>query len=77
MGGRCVSAAFTSSTGVAVTLRYFWVMTSPTLSLVIHAYNEADSIGWLLQSPMTESDQLDEIIVVDNSTDETPQIVAR
>ena len=52
-------------------------MTSPTLSLVIPAYNEADSIGWLLESLMTELEQLDEIIVVDNnSTDETPQIVA-
>jgi glycosyltransferase involved in cell wall biosynthesis len=47
------------------------------LSLVIPAYNEADNIGWLLESLMTELDQLDEVIVVDNaSTDETPQIVA-
>jgi glycosyltransferase involved in cell wall biosynthesis len=52
-------------------------MTAPTLSLVIPAYNEAATIGWLLESLMTELDELIEIIVVDNnSTDETPHIVA-
>lgn len=53
-------------------------MTQPTLSLVIPAYNEADTIGWLLGSLLTELDAIDEIIVVDNnSTDETAEIVAR
>lgn len=52
-------------------------MTHPTLSLVIPAYNEADTIGWLLNSLMPELDNLEEIIVVDNnSTDETADIVA-
>lgn len=51
-------------------------MTQPTLSLVIPAYNEADTIGSLLTSLQTELDHIEEIIVVDNaSTDETADIV--
>lgn len=52
-------------------------MNRPTLSLVIPAYNEAETIGWLLSSLETELDELDEIIVVDNnSTDDTAAIAA-
>ncbi|PYE13119.1 glycosyl transferase family 2 [Williamsia limnetica] len=52
-------------------------MTQPTLSLAIPAYNEAETIGWLLESLLTELADIEEIIVVDNnSTDETADIVA-
>lgn len=52
-------------------------MTQPTLSLAIPAYNEAETIGWLLDSLLTELADIEEIIVVDNnSTDETADIVA-
>ena len=52
-------------------------MNRPTLSLVIPAYNEAETIGWLLSSLETELDELDEVIVVDNnSTDDTAAIAA-
>ncbi|WP_168176724.1 glycosyltransferase family 2 protein [Williamsia sp. 1135] len=52
-------------------------MANPTLSVVIPAYNEVDSIGFLLESLASELDEIEEIIVVDNgSTDGTQEIVA-
>lgn len=51
-------------------------MTFPTLSVVIPAYNEHDFIGRCLQALLDQTDQITEIIVVDNnSSDDTVQII--
>ncbi|SIS14930.1 glycosyltransferase family 2 protein [Williamsia sterculiae] len=51
-------------------------MPRPTLSLIIPAFNEVETIGWLLDSLRSESSELHEIIVVDNaSTDGTADVV--
>ncbi|HEY1085284.1 MAG TPA: glycosyltransferase family 2 protein [Candidatus Saccharimonadales bacterium] len=48
----------------------------PTVSIVIPAYNEEESIERCLMSCAEQSDMADEIIVIDNnSTDETVEIV--
>ena len=45
---------------------------SPTLSVIVCAYNEADTIKPCLSSLMEQRKDIDEIIVVDNnSTDDT------
>lgn len=50
----------------------------PTVSVVIPAYNEERIIGRCLRALLAQTDQPDEIIVVDNaSTDQTADIAAR
>lgn len=52
-------------------------MELPTLSLVIPAFNEEDTIGYLIDSIREQQDDLHEIIVVNNnSTDGTAAILA-
>jgi glycosyltransferase involved in cell wall biosynthesis len=51
-------------------------MNSLTLSVVVPAYNEEDTVGACLDSLFAQIDDIDEIIVVDNnSTDGTERIV--
>ncbi|MFH5210580.1 glycosyltransferase [Antrihabitans spumae] len=53
-------------------------MPVPTLSVVIPAYNEEHYIGPCLDALLTQEDDLHEIIVVDNnSTDATAEVVRR
>ncbi|AGL62580.1 putative glycosyltransferase [Candidatus Saccharimonas aalborgensis] len=51
---------------------------SPTLSVIVCAYNEADTIKPCLSSLMEQRKDIDEIIVVDNnSTDDTVAIIKK
>ncbi|GGF97282.1 glycosyl transferase [Rhodococcoides trifolii] len=51
-------------------------MTPPTLSVVVPAYNEEETVAACLESLFAQIDEIDEIIVVDNnSTDDTERIV--
>ncbi|MBY6364770.1 glycosyltransferase family 2 protein [Rhodococcoides corynebacterioides] len=53
-------------------------MDLPTLSLVIPAFNEEDTIEYLIDSVRDQLDEFHEIIVVNNnSTDRTGEILAR
>ena len=53
-------------------------MVLPTLSLVVPAYNEEQTIGFLFDSIREQQEHFSQIIVVDNnSTDETATILER
>lgn len=50
----------------------------PTLDVVVPCYNEADTIGTCLDGLLKQSDSIERIIIVDNnSTDETVEIVRK
>jgi abequosyltransferase len=51
-------------------------MASPTLSICIATYNRSRYIAETLESILPQLDESTELIIVDASTDETPQIVA-